>query len=245
VLGVEKGATPEQIKSAYRKLAMKHHPDKGGKIEEFQKIQEAYDALTKPQTQQADPMADHPFRDHPFAWHFSRDEFWTPPRRNSDFTVQAGITLEQAYTGCELSATINGKVITIAVPAGVVHGQRLAITGEGGTQYGDLPAGDLIVVVMIGQHPIFQPDHNDLYMAREIDVLEMLTGGEIEVETLMGERLTVQVPSCSKPSTRLRLPEKGMPKQGGGHGSLYIILNPIFPNLTEAQIEKLREIRKA
>ena len=28
VLGVNKGATPDQIKSAYRKLAVKHHPDK-------------------------------------------------------------------------------------------------------------------------------------------------------------------------------------------------------------------------
>ena len=41
VLGVAKTATPDEIKSAYRKLASKHHPDKGGNTAEFQKIQTA------------------------------------------------------------------------------------------------------------------------------------------------------------------------------------------------------------
>lgn len=41
-------ATPEVIKAAYRKAAMKHHPDKGGKPEEFAKVQFAYDVLSDP-----------------------------------------------------------------------------------------------------------------------------------------------------------------------------------------------------
>jgi curved DNA-binding protein CbpA len=46
ILGVESGATPEQIKKAYRKLAMKHHPDKGGDHETMQQVQKAYDILS-------------------------------------------------------------------------------------------------------------------------------------------------------------------------------------------------------
>lgn len=45
ILGVNRDATDEQIKNAYRKLAREHHPDKGGNKEHFQKIQEAYDTL--------------------------------------------------------------------------------------------------------------------------------------------------------------------------------------------------------
>lgn len=46
VLGVAKNATASQIKKAYKKLAMKHHPDKGGDEEMFKKISQAYSVLS-------------------------------------------------------------------------------------------------------------------------------------------------------------------------------------------------------
>lgn len=45
ILGLEKNATWDAVKKAYRSLAMKHHPDKGGKPEDFRKIQGAYEML--------------------------------------------------------------------------------------------------------------------------------------------------------------------------------------------------------
>jgi len=45
ILGVTENSTPEEIKKTYRKLAMEHHPDKGGDEEKFKKISEAYDIL--------------------------------------------------------------------------------------------------------------------------------------------------------------------------------------------------------
>ncbi len=45
ILGVERDATPEEIKKAYRALSKIHHPDVGGDPEEFRKLQEAYDCL--------------------------------------------------------------------------------------------------------------------------------------------------------------------------------------------------------
>ena len=53
VLGVERDATPEQMKKAYRKLAVQYHPDKnpGNKEaeEQFKELGEAYEALNDPQ----------------------------------------------------------------------------------------------------------------------------------------------------------------------------------------------------
>lgn len=46
VLGVDRTASPEEIKAVYRKLASKHHPDKGGDTAEFQTIQKAYEVLS-------------------------------------------------------------------------------------------------------------------------------------------------------------------------------------------------------
>ena len=47
VLGINKDATESEIKKAYRKLAIKNHPDKGGDAEQFKQVAEAYEILTK------------------------------------------------------------------------------------------------------------------------------------------------------------------------------------------------------
>lgn len=47
VLGINKDATESEIKKAYHKLAIKNHPDKGGDPEQFKKVAEAYEILTK------------------------------------------------------------------------------------------------------------------------------------------------------------------------------------------------------
>jgi molecular chaperone DnaJ len=57
VLGVERDATPEQMKKAYRKLAVQYHPDKnpGNKEaeEKFKELGEAYEVLNDPQKRAA------------------------------------------------------------------------------------------------------------------------------------------------------------------------------------------------
>jgi DnaJ-class molecular chaperone len=46
VLGLDRNATPEDVKKAYKKMAIQHHPDKGGDENKFKEISEAYEVLS-------------------------------------------------------------------------------------------------------------------------------------------------------------------------------------------------------
>lgn len=62
-LGVPKGAGPDEIKKAYRRLAVQKHPDKGGDPEDFKRISEAYQVLSDPeQRAMYDQLGDDGYR---------------------------------------------------------------------------------------------------------------------------------------------------------------------------------------
>src|SRR4051812_38038888 len=52
ILGVEKGASADEIKKAFRRAAIEHHPDRGGEEVKFKEINEAYEVLKDPSKRQ-------------------------------------------------------------------------------------------------------------------------------------------------------------------------------------------------
>src|SRR5437764_14888122 len=82
VLGIEKGAEAEEIKKAYRKMAVKYHPDKnpGDKTaeEQFKELGEAYEVLCDPQTRAAYDTYGHAAFDRRAAGGFARGGFHDP-----------------------------------------------------------------------------------------------------------------------------------------------------------------------
>jgi DnaJ-class molecular chaperone len=83
VLGLPPGAPPDEIKKAYKALARKHHPDKGGDPEEFKRISKAYEEALNPP---------------PDFFHHQPQHHQQIRRGNSSWTVN--VSLEEAYRGC-------------------------------------------------------------------------------------------------------------------------------------------------
>jgi len=71
ILNVSKNATFDDVKKQYKKLALKHHPDRGGDPEMFKKISEAYQTLSDPEKKRAYDNP-NPFSGNmPGGFHFS------------------------------------------------------------------------------------------------------------------------------------------------------------------------------
>lgn len=107
-LGVPRNATPEQIKKAYRKLAMEHHPDRGGDSSTFQNISVAYDILSDPtkKAQYDTPAQQNPFQGFSvngfnlndlFGQHFGQPNQHHRNNQQS-FRTRVTVTLMDAYT---------------------------------------------------------------------------------------------------------------------------------------------------
>jgi molecular chaperone DnaJ len=110
-LGLQRSATEDEVKKAYRKLAREHHPDKGGDAEKFKKVQEAYEVLSDPQKRQnydqwgtADgpPQGGHGFPGPDIFSQMFNGAFGggqKGPVRRANHEHELKITLEDAYRG--------------------------------------------------------------------------------------------------------------------------------------------------
>jgi curved DNA-binding protein len=254
-LGVNHASTPNEVKKAYRKLASKHHPDKGGDPEQFKKIQEAYETLSDPQKKHQydnpDPFANmggNPFQQggNPFGDIFGDIFGHRRQARNPDAVVDIHIELEQAYTGTEQIIRTELGQFKLIIPAGTETGTKFIMHGKGPMNYDNLPPGDLICRVHVHNR-----DNNwnvvgrDLIVRIQVDYFEAMLGTSVRFMHVDGKQLEVKVPKHTQPGSRLRLGGKGMPnpKRAGTYGNLFVLVEVTAPNLTEEQLRKLEQFK--
>lgn len=126
VLGVPRDASEDVVKKAYKKLAMKHHPDKGGNPEEFKKIQSAYDKITKGDSGGGgDPG--FPFGDM-FANFFNGMANQHQQRRDKQ-VHEIHIDLKTAYTGHEVRLKVTDQLPCGACKCQVCKGMGFILLG--------------------------------------------------------------------------------------------------------------------
>lgn len=262
VLGVDKTSSQDEIKRAYRKLAGKHHPDRGGDAEEFKRVQEAYETLGDPERRAA---YDNPqpqgfsFRTHfgegnPFGDIFGdifggnfQQGFRQPQTKNNDALVDIAIDLVQAYHGADIEFNTNYGHERIHIPPGARVGSKYRIHGRGPRQYSELPPGDLIVRIrQIHMPEGMGRENDDLFVQVSVNAIDMIIGGEIELAHPSGKTIKVKVPAGTQPHSKLRLSNLGFPNPANAlHlGHLYVIVLPSIPVITnQDHIEMLSKIR--
>ena len=272
-LGVARNATTDEIKKAYRSMAMKYHPDRGGDEKKFKEIEEAYRTLSDPQKKQMFDMGMDPNNQHrgggfhgqgPFEFHFGgappgmEDIFnhfgfgfsSRPQRRNKSINVNVQLTLEEIFTGKDITAEVglsNGqkKVVNISIPAGIEAGQQIRYQGMGDHSITSMPPGDLIVNIDVIRHPRFRREGNNLMHDVRITAWDAMLGTSISLTNLDNKQLNISVPRGTQPDTVLSCRGEGLPdvRNSRLRGDLLIKIKIDIPkNLTDEQISKIKEI---
>lgn len=220
-LGVQPTATADEIKKAYRSLANKHHPDKGGDQAKFKDISVAYDTLSNPQkkseydqmragggnfrfhTGNMDDFASmfgagfDPFghRSNPFGDIFGNR---AGMRRNRDLNIQCQVSLVDSYVGKQLEANYrlpSGKnqTVVINVPAGITHGDTIRYQGLGDDSIPGAPRGNLNVTIIVQPDPNFERRGDDLYTSIKINPIEAIIGCQKKVKTITGQEMDIDI----------------------------------------------------
>lgn len=232
ILGVPKGASDDEIKKAYRKLAMKHHPDRGGDQAQFQKIQEAYDTLSDGQKRhQYDHPQQHGFDAGGFQFHFGPGNgfedifaqfgFGDPfaqhrqQRKNKDLRIQIELDLastleDQNKTISVQTTTGERQTVQVNIPRGIRSGQQMRFPGMGDNMFNTIPRGDLYVHFNIRPDPQFGVENDDVIYVAAVDVLDAITGTSIDVPNLESKVFRMTVPAGTVHGTRMRLPNQGL-----------------------------------
>lgn len=244
ILGVKPDAADAEIKTVYRRLARKYHPDvskEPGAEEKFKSINEAYEALREParrkeydQIRAGGYRGGDEFRGAPPNWRretgngdegegdysdFFESLFGNRagggrpgPRRGRDLHAQITVDLVTAYHGGRERISLRDgqgeRTLEVKIPAGIVSGQQIRLSGQGyaGTNGGN--AGNLILEVGVREDPRFRLEGTHVLLTLPVTPWEAALGATVTVPTL-GGNVELRIPEGSDGGRKMRLRGRG------------------------------------
>ncbi len=153
-----------------------------------------------------------------------------------------GRVVEHPCAACRgLGQTKAERTLTVKVPAGVETGTRLKLAGEGEVGVRGGPPGDLYVVIVVKEHPLFTRQGDDIYCEVPVSFVQATLGAQIEIPTISG-RATLKIPPGTQTGAEFRIRGKGFPNvRGYGHGDLLARLFVEVPTHLSAKQRDLLE----
>ncbi len=157
-----------------------------------------------------------------------------------------GQIIEDPCSECNGSGRVRERrKIHVKIPAGVDHGARMRVAGEGEAGEKGAPRGDLYILIRVKPHPHFQRHDYDVYSEVPISFVQAALGDELQVETLDG-KVKLKIPAGTQTGSRFRIRGKGIPHmRSDRRGDHHVRVAVVTPRtLTEKQKELLRAFGK-
>lgn len=164
-----------------------------------------------------------------------------PSMPGQDYEMTTQISLEDAYHGTtvELSFKVpeydaQGQVKHVPhtfkarIPKGMVNGQKMLLRGKGGRGFHGGKDGNLYLNIRFIPHQLFRTLGHDLYIDLPLTVSEAALGATVKVPTVDGA-VNLKVPAGPKTGQKLRIANRGLPKQNQEHGDLFAVIQIVVP----------------
>jgi curved DNA-binding protein len=245
ILGVEKTATADQIKQAFRRSASQHHPDKGGDTTRFQEIQEAY-AVLGDEAKRADydnprtfgrPGTGHNWQQTGAQFDFN-DIFqmfgtqFSQPRSHARMSLWIGLQ-DVASPGKRLisvGTAAGTQAIEIEIPNGIMDGDNV--------QYSGLAPGgqDLVVTFRIKPDGNWQRQDNNLTTTLTATVWQLIAGADVPIVDIRGQKLMLTIPGMTQPGALLRIKGRGVPDRAGNLGDMLVRMATRIPQKISSEL---------
>ena len=252
ILGVDRGATEDVIKKAYRSLAIKHHPDKnGGDDAKFKEINEAYETLSNKDKRAA---YDHGGNHNPFGGHgmggfgfdindLFRDHFGGGRRAPNFPEPGQDVKIEVSVTLYELLSEAHKKVeYSLSVDCDICKG-----TGASETKSCSTCQGSGAIKKQVSNGGMFMNTFATCPTCggRGFTIVKSCTECNRGKKPL-DRTIEFNIPSNSNTGSVLRFSgQGGLGKNGGRPGDAYVYISLDLPkkeNLTEEQLSFLKTL---
>lgn len=253
ILGISYDATSTDVKKAYKKLAMQHHPDRGGDAEKFAMITEAYNTLidsnkrSKYNNQnQSKGFAGFNYKPDytkfakrkSFGFHTVRQE-----NINADVFVEYSIDLKTAFKGGrhEVEYQVPGgniDSVTIDIEKCVKDGKQYYFEHKGEAKFTHQPRGDLYITVKILPNDDFWFEGEKLCTRIVVDIFGAIFGSKKKIKRVDGREYEFTIDPGSQAGTKYRFKN-----QGYAQGDFIVYLVVSTPKISDKNIlDKLKEI---
>uniref|UniRef100_A0A8K9XSS9 J domain-containing protein n=1 Tax=Oncorhynchus mykiss TaxID=8022 RepID=A0A8K9XSS9_ONCMY len=268
VLGVESDSNEDEIKKAYRKMALKFHPDKNSAADaadKFKEIAEAYEILTDSKKrviydqfgeEGGVSMAGKENNPHHYSYHgdahetFSTffqgsdhfDIFFGPDGEEELFNPFNRFTFskgDEVFHGCSNFRT-EDKVLNVVVKKGWKEGTKITFPREGDETANSKPA-DVAFILKDKKHPHYKRDGSNIVYTAKITLKEALCGCTVNVPTLDNRTMPLPCSDVIKPGAIRRLRGEGLPhaKTPTTRGDLVVEFQVAFPDRIPPQSKEI------
>lgn len=212
LLGIKPGASDDEIKKAFRKMAVQNHPDKGGDPEKFKQINDAYNNLTNKKQQQPEFVGGFPHDFFGFA-------FGKGPGVVFRQSVDVGITLEEIFKG----KRIRVNNIDVAIPPSTPLNAQI-----------EVPGTHIVIRLSVIRHPVFQVDSSmNLVYTQGVSLCEALLGFKGRLKHPNGTALFFTRNKIISNNQTVRVKRKGLPLQGNNMSDLIVRFEVHMPSHIE------------
>lgn len=269
VLGVSKGATQDEIKSAYRKQALKWHPDRNktpDATEKFKEVTKAYEVLAD---QKKREMYDQYGADvfekgggfpgggahgqGPFSYTYSSYGSQNPFEGVDFGGFSDPFEIFEQFFGFRSPFSTRReqrKIYKIEISFDeAVNGVEKEVVIGGNKKKIKIPAGvdegmrirfsDFDLLIEVKTHPLFKREGQDVYYEKSIPYTTAVLGGMVEVPTIR-KPVKIKVRAGTKPGTTVRLKGEGIPYPNSSRrGDEYVIFNINVPDRVSGNAKRL------